>query len=77
MKRSFLLVFLGLSWILGLAQQTTLPPDKIYGQLFCDVQLGSIFPDSKTFVDCIAKKNPEEILSNYLTLKKGSNSKDS
>lgn len=77
MKRSFLLVFLGLSCFLGLAQQTTLPPDKIYGQLFCDVQLGSIFPDSKTFVDCVPKKNPEEILSNYLTLKKGSNSKDS
>jgi len=40
-------------------------PDKIYGQLFIDVQVKNIFPDNKTFVDCIAKINPKEIVKNY------------
>lgn len=40
-------------------------PDKIYGRLFHDVQMSRIFPDSKTFVDCIPKKSPAEIVAAY------------
>lgn len=41
-------------------------PDKIYGKLFYDVQMARIFPDGKTFVDCIPKRPPVDILSDYL-----------
>jgi alpha,alpha-trehalase len=44
------------------AQQT---PDKIYGQLFKDVQLGGVFPDNKTFVDCTPKRKPLDIMYDY------------
>jgi alpha,alpha-trehalase len=33
--------------------------------LFEDIQLSGVFPDGKTFVDCIPKRNPEEILADY------------
>jgi alpha,alpha-trehalase len=33
--------------------------------LFHDVQLKSVFPDSKTFVDCTPKKDLREIIKNY------------
>ncbi|MFZ4547453.1 MAG: alpha,alpha-trehalase TreA [Bacteroidales bacterium] len=58
-----LVVLLSLSLV---AQTNYLPPDKIYGQLFRDVQLQQIFPDGKTFVDCTPVRNPEEIVSDYL-----------
>lgn len=47
----------------GLSQQNA--PDKIYGQLFIDVQLQKIFPDGKTFVDCIPKRNVKDIMYDY------------
>ena len=28
-------------------------PDKIYGDLFTEVQMKKVFPDEKTFNDCI------------------------
>ncbi len=34
-------------------------------ELFHDVQLAGVYPDSKTFVDCTPKRNPTEILSDY------------
>jgi len=40
-------------------------PDKIYGELFTDVQMQHIFPDGKTFVDCIPKRKPADILYDY------------
>ncbi len=46
-----------------------LPPDKIYGTLFTDVQMHRIFKDGKTFVDCVPKKDPKEIVAAYLQLK--------
>lgn len=52
-----------------LQAQTTPAPDKLYGVLFTDVQESGIFPDSKTFVDCIPKKDPAEILSSYIAIK--------
>src|SRR5579863_9433836 len=45
-------------------------PDKIYGELFRDVQLSKVFPDGKTFVDCIPKRAPAGILSDYIARKK-------
>lgn len=40
-------------------------PDLLYGELFVDVQLAGLFPDGKTFVDCIPKKSPAEIVRSY------------
>jgi len=40
-------------------------PDKMYGQLFIDVQLNRVFPDSKTFVDCVPIISPEQIVAKY------------
>jgi alpha,alpha-trehalase len=45
-------------------------PDEIYGEFFRDVQQSRIFPDSKTFVDCIPKRDPKEIVSDYLAIKR-------
>lgn len=43
-----------------------LPPPELYRDLFYDVQSRSdLFPDSKTFVDVIPKRNVEEILAAY------------
>ena len=42
-----------------------MPPDKIFGDLFVDVQQSGIFEDSKTFVDAIPRKAPEVILREY------------
>jgi alpha,alpha-trehalase len=40
-------------------------PDILFGQLFADVQLSSVFADNKTFVDCIPKFAPVQIMANY------------
>lgn len=42
-----------------------LTPDQLLGDLFDDVQLSGIFPDSKTFVDCIPKLPPTDLLALY------------
>ena len=70
MKRIYILLIAGLSVLTLFSQKTLLPPDKIYGQLFSDVQLLPLFPDSKTFVDCTPKSDPEIILSKYILEKK-------
>lgn len=44
-------------------------PDRVYGELFTDVQMSGIFPDSKTFVDCIPKREPAAIVKDYLAAK--------
>lgn len=41
-------------------------PDVIYGQLFTDVQMARIFPDNKTFMDCVPKRKPAAIVADYL-----------
>ena len=43
---------------------TRTPADR-YAELFVDVQRQSIFSDSKTFVDCAPRHDPEEIVSDY------------
>jgi alpha,alpha-trehalase len=45
-------------------------PDETYGQLFRDVQLEKLFPDKKTFVDCLPKRDPAEIMADYSKLSK-------
>src|ERR1035437_7122650 len=75
MKRLFSLGFIVLICLSAVSQLSTLPPDRIYGRLFTDVQLQPAFPDSKTFVDCTPKRNPDEIISSYRSLRKDSVSK--
>ncbi len=41
-------------------------PDELYGPLFVDVQMSDIFPDSKTFPDCVPRSAPEKIVAAYL-----------
>lgn len=57
--------------IFSKAQQKNYPPlpDKVYGQLFIDVQLQQIFPDGKTFVDCIPKRKIADIMYDYGMIK--------
>jgi alpha,alpha-trehalase len=40
-------------------------PLQLYGQLFVDVQLQRVFPDSKTFVDAVPNDTPATILRRY------------
>lgn len=40
-------------------------PDEIFGKLFHDVQMGSVFADSKTFADCTPKFPTDTILARY------------
>ena len=47
-------------------------PDKIYGELFVEVQMQKVFPDGKTFVDCIPKRKPADIMYDY-GIQKGPN----
>ena len=42
-----------------------LSPDERYGELFEKAQFADIFPDSKTFTDCVPKLTTEELLSKY------------
>jgi alpha,alpha-trehalase len=44
------------------------PPDKVYGQLFTDVEMQRVFPDSKTFADCTPRRDPKEIVAEYLRI---------
>ena len=56
--------------VAGFAQQS---PDKIYGPLFENVQMHEIFPDQKTFVDCVPIRKPSEIMADYQRLVKEPN----
>jgi len=51
------------------AQKTLQTPAEIYQELFTDVQMNHIFPDSKTFPDCIPKRNPKDILKDYRAIR--------
>jgi alpha,alpha-trehalase len=53
--------------------QTTIPPNVLYGELFKDVQLGRIFPDGKTFVDCTPKRPPADIVRDYRAIRNNPN----
>lgn len=47
------------------ARQLPATPAQLYGELFHDVQMQHVFPDSKTFVDAIAKRDPAAIVASY------------
>jgi alpha,alpha-trehalase len=50
------------------AEKTLLQsPDDQFGDLFEAIQLGTIFPDSKTFADCTPNFPPATIAANYET----------
>jgi len=68
MKKTSLLVVLQFILLIAFAQ-TPKTPDQIYGQLFVDVQMNRIFPDNKTFVDCVPKRDPKAIVADYLAAK--------
>lgn len=51
------------------SQQQVKTPAEIYGDLFTDVQTRHVFPDSKTFADCVPKRDPKEIVKDYLAIK--------
>ncbi|MBC7848823.1 MAG: alpha,alpha-trehalase TreF [Chitinophagaceae bacterium] len=66
MKRLLFMITLVIPVTFVVAQNSSVPtPDKIYGQLFTDVQNSKIFPDGKTFVDCVPKRNPKDIMYDY------------
>jgi alpha,alpha-trehalase len=65
MKRSLIILFLVLCRVTVPGQQS---PDKLYGPLFEDVQLKSLFPDQKTFVDSVPIRRPSDILEDYARL---------
>ena len=46
----------------AIAQST---PREWFGDLFVAVQMQPVFPDQKTFVDCIPKEDPQKILNEY------------
>ncbi|MBV8524588.1 MAG: alpha,alpha-trehalase TreA, partial [Acetobacteraceae bacterium] len=47
------------------AQIETVPPSILYGPLYSDVELQSVFPDSKTFPDMIPNESPSAIVAEY------------
>jgi alpha,alpha-trehalase len=66
MKRLAGFLLLVVTSLLSFGQPViTTPPDKIYGKLFVDVQMNRVFADGKTFVDCVPKRKPAEILADY------------
>jgi neutral trehalase len=40
-------------------------PDQVLGELFYQVQLAGIFPDQKTFVDCVPLDDPGIIVEKF------------
>lgn len=53
--------------------KVVLPPDERYGILFDSVQMSGIFPDSKTFLDCVPKMTTDEILAHFESERKKPN----
>ena len=74
MKKVLPFLFSFLGWIPAnvSAQQQPAPPDVVFGDLFVDVQMNRVFPDGKTFVDCVPRRDPKAIVSDYAKLKKQS-----
>ncbi len=50
------------------AQEAVPTPADVYGELFEQIQLKAVFPDSKTFVDALPNRSPEQILNEYRQL---------
>ena len=67
MKHLFPLILL--FFVTNLVAQQPLPPDRLFKDLFRDVQLAKVFPDGKTFVDAVPRKDPTVIVEAYKKLK--------
>lgn len=65
MRRILFLFVLSCFSLISSAQQV-ITPDIIYGKLFHDVQMAGVLKDGKTFPDCIPKRNPADIVHDYL-----------
>ena len=62
----FLTFLLGLFLLVQyLAQDEQIRPQEQFGDLFKAVQLQGVFPDSKTFPDCIPVLSPELVMEAY------------
>ena len=72
MKKFQLLLLAFVATFTIAAQQQVKTPAEIYGELFTDVQMRHVFPDSKTFPDCVPKRDPKEIVKDYRAMKKKS-----
>ncbi len=71
--KKFITLLLAIVVVLNIsAQQQVQTPAEIYGELFTDVQMRHVFPDSKTFADCTPKRDPKEIVKDYLAMKNNS-----
>ena len=68
MKKTLLATILLAAYLHADAQPA--PPDKIFPELFKAVQMGKVFPDGKTFVDCIPKRDPDAINADYRKIMK-------
>lgn len=44
-------------------------PADVYGELFVQVQLNAVFPDSKSFVDALPNRPPEQVMNEYRQLR--------
>lgn len=60
---AFLLCFALSGQILKGQATQPIAPEQAYGELFEQVQLQAVFPDSKTFVDCLPKAPVSEIMA--------------
>lgn len=69
MKKIIPLFLFSIIAITAEAQKCNATPDVLYGVLFEDVQMNNIFPDNKTFVDCVPKRNPADIVKDYVAMK--------
>jgi alpha,alpha-trehalase len=68
MRKTHLLRFTCiLLWLVGAAHAASVPPTPadVYGELFVRTQLESVYPDSKTFVDALPVRAPEEVMAEY------------
>jgi alpha,alpha-trehalase len=68
MKKSYFFLYsivFAIFVILPLNLAAQVSPAKQYGNLFVQVQMAPVFSDSKTFVDCIARKPPDVIMTKY------------
>lgn len=65
MKKKLLLFSFHLLLVAICFSQSVATPDKLYGNLFVDVQTKRVFPDNKTFVDCTPKYEPAIIVEKY------------
>ena len=67
MKKIYLLIAVLLT--LHVAQGQTVSPREHFPGLFEAVQLSDIFPDNKTFVDAVPRRDPALIMKDYVAAK--------